>query len=172
MKSTYLIIFAVIIAFSLGYITRSFMNDEKNDEPKSVNINTQADSTISIDENLGAFSVSLNVKDLAIARDFYQKLGFNEFGGGMEMNYLIMKNGNALIGLFQNMFEGNILTFNPGWDENAENMDKFVDIRTLQERFLKNGIKIDPLIVSGTKGPASFMISDPDSNLILFDQHR
>ncbi|KPM48091.1 VOC family protein [Jiulongibacter sediminis] len=121
---------------------------------------------------LGAFSMSLNVKDLKISKAFYEKLGFVVFGGAMEQNYLIMKNGNALIGLFQGMFPGNILTFNPGWDENARNMEDFDDIRQIQKHLKENGITITSEADENTEGPASLMLSDPDGNVILLDQHR
>ncbi len=123
--------------------------------------------------NLGAFSLSLAVKDLSKSKDFYEKLGFTHFGGDLSQNYLIMKNENALIGLFQGMFEGNILTFNPGWNENAEEINPFTDIREI-ERSLKNE-KLDFITEtdkSMEQGPASFMITDPDGNVILIDQHR
>lgn len=122
--------------------------------------------------NLGAFSISLSVKDLSISKDFYEKLGFTQFAGSLEQNYLILKNGNALVGLFQGMFEGNILTFNPGWDENAANLETFDDIRAIQKQLEKEGIPISPEIDETTSGPASLMITDPDGNMILLDQHR
>jgi catechol 2,3-dioxygenase-like lactoylglutathione lyase family enzyme len=121
---------------------------------------------------LGVFSVSLSVKDLEASKAFYEKLGFLVFGGGMEKNYLIMKNGNALIGLFQGMFEGNILTFNPGWDEEAKNMDDFDDIREIQRHLKENGISLTSEADENTSGPANLMLTDPDGNVILLDQHR
>lgn len=121
---------------------------------------------------LGAFSVSLSVKDLKDSKAFYEKLGFEAFGGGMEQNYLIMKNKNALIGLFQGMFEGNILTFNPGWDENAKDMESYDDIRKIQRHLKENGVKLSMEADEATEGPASIMLSDPDGNVILMDQHR
>lgn len=121
---------------------------------------------------LGAFSMSLNVKDLAASKLFYENLGFTSFGGGMEQNYLIMKNGNALIGLFQGMFEGNILTFNPGWDENAKNTASFTDVRDIQKHLKDKGQKLDLEADPTTKGPGSVMLKDPDGNMILIDQHR
>lgn len=121
---------------------------------------------------LGAFSISLNVKDLKISKEFYEKLGFNAFAGGMEQNYLIMKNGNALIGLFQGMFQGNILTFNPGWDENAKNIESFDDIREIQKKLKNSGIALTSEADEKTNGPASLMLTDPDGNVILLDQHR
>ena len=121
---------------------------------------------------LGAFSVSLSVKDLAVSKAFYENLGFEVLGGGKEMNYFIMKNGNALVGLFQGMFEGNILTFNPGWNESGKNVDHFEDIRILQEKIKKNGISVPNEIDLSTQGPASIILNDPDGNVIFLDQHR
>lgn len=121
---------------------------------------------------LGAFSVSLSVKDLKISKEFYENLGFQTFAGNMEQNYLIMKNGNALIGLFQGMFEGNILTFNPGWDESAKNLEEFDDIREIQKHLKSKGIPLMTEADEKTTGPASLMTTDPDGNLILMDQHR
>ena len=121
---------------------------------------------------LGAFSISLSVKDLMSSKKFYEKLGFNTFAGSMEQNYLIMKNENALIGLFQGMFQGNILTFNPGWDENASNLENFDDIRKIQSQLKNNGLTLTSEADEKTKGPASLMLTDPDGNVILLDQHR
>ena len=121
---------------------------------------------------LGAFSVSLSVKDLQSSKEFYEKLGFHVFAGSMEKNYLIMKNGTALIGLFQGMFEGNILTFNPGWDENAGNLEDFQDIREIQKQLKNKGLTLTSEADDQTEGPASLMMTDPDGNMILLDQHR
>lgn len=120
----------------------------------------------------GAFSVSLAVQDLATSKAFYENLGFEAFGGSMEMNYLIMKNGNALIGLFQGMFEGNILTFNPGWDENAQEFNPFNDVREIQKNLKSKGITLDSEVDEAGSGPGSIMFKDPDGNVILIDQHR
>lgn len=120
---------------------------------------------------LGAFSVSLTVKDIELSRQFYEKLGFREFAGEQAQNWLIMKNGDVAIGLFQGMFEGNILTFNPGWDKNARQVDDFVDVRELQKRIRNSGVELLSEADEESEGPASFMISDPDGNTILFDQH-
>jgi catechol 2,3-dioxygenase-like lactoylglutathione lyase family enzyme len=120
---------------------------------------------------LGAFSISLSVKDLKVSRSFYENLGFSKFAGGEEMNYLIMKNGNALVGLFQGMFEGNILTFNPGWDENAQPVENFDDVRKIQKSLKASGIKFESQADESTQGPASFVVKDPDGNMILIDQH-
>ncbi len=121
---------------------------------------------------LGVFSISLNVKNINLSKEFYEKLGFEVFAGDLSMNYLIMKNGNALIGLFQGMFENNILTFNPGWDENAKTLESYQDIRSLQKQLNEEGInpvnEIDP---SSSSGPANFTLKDPDGNIILIDQH-
>lgn len=121
---------------------------------------------------LGAFSVSLSVKDLNTSKKFYENLGFSVTGGDLKMNYLIMRNGNALIGLFQGMFEGNILTFNPGWDESANNVNPFTDVREIQQHLKRTGIKLTSEADEKTSGPASITLTDPDGNLILLDQHR
>ncbi len=121
----------------------------------------------------GAFSISLSVKDLVVSKEFYETLGFTQLGGDISMNYLIMKNENAIIGLFQGMFEGNILTFNPGWDENAQEVNPFTDIRTLETKLQDKGIEfISHTDKETAQGPANFMMCDPDGNVILVDQHR
>ena len=120
---------------------------------------------------LGAFSVSLNVKDINVSKQFYEKLGFKVFAGDIKKNYLIMKNENSLIGLFQGMFEKNILTFNPGWDENANKIGIFDDVREIQRQLKKNGIKLETEADEKTSGPASLVVLDPDGNAILIDQH-
>ncbi len=121
---------------------------------------------------LGAFSVSLNVKDIATSKAFYEKLGFSIFGGSQAQNWLIMKNGDDhIIGLFQGMFPSNILTFNPGWDQNAKNLESFTDVRDLQRQLKGQGIEIQTGADEATTGPASLMILDPDGNVILLDQH-
>ncbi len=120
---------------------------------------------------LGAFSISLAVKDLQVSKTFYEKMGFTVFAGEMERNYLIMKNGNALVGLFQGMFENNILTFNPGWDENAQPLQSFDDVRDIQKKLKKSGITLTSEADETTTGPASFIVMDPDGNAILIDQH-
>ena len=120
---------------------------------------------------LGAFSASLSVKDIKASKQFYETLGFTVYAGQLEKNYLIMKNGNALIGLFQGMFENNILTFNPGWDENANKVEPFDDIRTIQKHLKSKGIKLEAEVDESSSGPASFMVYDPDGNAILLDQH-
>ena len=120
---------------------------------------------------LGAFSISLSVKDIKASKQFYETLGFSVFAGQMEKNYLIMKNGNALVGLFQGMFENNILTFNPGWDENANTLDRFDDVRTIQKYLKGKGVKLESEADETSSGSASFVVLDPDGNAILIDQH-
>lgn len=120
----------------------------------------------------GAFSVSLNVSDLQESRAFYEKLGFRVFGGSHEANYLIMKNQDALIGLFEGMFEDNMLTFNPGWDQNGDEPDSFDDVRDIQKHLQSHGIQPEKPVEITDSGPASLIITDPDGNTILIDQHR
>ena len=120
---------------------------------------------------LGAFSVSLTVKDIHASKAFYEKLGFQVFGGDIDQNWLILKNGATVIGLFQGMFENNLLTFNPGWDQDANTVSAYSDIRQLQQALKTQGIEAGDAIDPSTTGPASFMIFDPDGNPILFDQH-
>jgi lactoylglutathione lyase len=120
---------------------------------------------------LGAFSVSLAVKDLAASKAFYQKLGFVAFAGDAAQNWLILRNGAHVIGLFQGMFDKNILTFNPGWDQNAQALSSFTDIRALQQQLKAQGVKLEQEADEHTKGPASFIVLDPDGNPILVDQH-
>ncbi len=120
---------------------------------------------------LGAFSISLTVKDIKASKAFYEKLGFKVFGGDISQNWLILKNGDHVIGLFQGMFEANILTFNPGWDSNAQNLDTFTDVRELQRQLKAQGVELMSEADENTTGPASFMVMDPDGNPILVDQH-
>ena len=121
---------------------------------------------------LGAFSVSLTVKDIHISKSFYENLGFQVLGGDDNQNWLIMKNGNCVIGLFQGMFEKNLLTFNPGWNQNAENLESFTDVRELQKQLKEKGIKLLTEADETSKGPGHFTLEDPDGNLVLIDQHR
>jgi len=120
---------------------------------------------------LGAFSISLNVKDLNASKLFYENLGFIVFAGDFKMNYLIMKNENSLIGLFQGMFEKNILTFNPGWDESARKLPQFDDVREIQRTLKSKQIKLESEADEKSTGPASIVLMDPDGNAILIDQH-
>ena len=120
---------------------------------------------------LGAFSISLSVKDIHASKAFYENLGFTTLGGNLEQNWIILKNENAIIGLFQGMFEGNIITFNPGWDESANPIAPFDDVREIQRVLKANGIALVSEADETTSGPASLMVKDPDENLILVDQH-
>ena len=120
---------------------------------------------------LGTFSISLAVKDIEASRKFYQKLGFKTFGGNAAQNWLILKNGDHVIGLFQGMFEKNILTFNPGWDSNAQKLASFTDVRDLQRKLKAEGVQFQQQADETSTGPASFVVVDPDGNPILVDQH-
>jgi catechol 2,3-dioxygenase-like lactoylglutathione lyase family enzyme len=120
---------------------------------------------------LGAFSVSLTVKDLQASRKFYENLGFEIFHGDASQNWLILKNGDHVIGLFQGMFDKNMLTFNPGWDSNAQELDAFTDVREIQRKLKDQGVEFIDEADESTIGPASFLIIDPDGNPILVDQH-
>jgi len=164
MKNSAVIILGLAATFCFGF---SF---------KTISTRQQSNNHITIKKGenmkLGAFSVSLNVKDLTTSKQFYENLGFTILAGGMEKHYLIMKNEHSLIGLFQGMFTGNILTFNPGWDENAGNIEKFDDVREIQRQLKAKGIKLTTETDEKTSGPAGFMITDPDGNVILIDQHR
>ena len=120
---------------------------------------------------LGNFSISLAVKDIEASRKFYENFGFKVFGGNAAQNWLILKNGDHVIGLFHGMFEKNILTFNPGWDSNAKKLDSFTDVRELQRQLKAQDVQLQPEADENTTGPASFMAVDPDGNPILVDQH-
>ena len=121
---------------------------------------------------LGAFSVSLAVKDIEASKLFYEKLGFTVFGGDQTQNWLIMKNGDhAIVGLFQGMFDKNILTFNPGWSSDAQQLREFTDVRELQRQVKASGVNMITEVDESSTGPAGFMIADPDGNTILVDQH-
>jgi lactoylglutathione lyase len=121
--------------------------------------------------DLGAFSISLAVKDIHASKAFYEKLGFEAFGGDISQNWLILKNGEHVIGLFQGMFEKNMLTFNPGWDQHAQNLDTFTDVRELQRQLKAKGVELINEADESTEGPAYLMVVDPDGNPILVDQH-
>ena len=121
--------------------------------------------------DLGAFSVSLSVKDIEASKNFYEKLGFQVMGGDQSQNWLILNNGDTVIGLFQGMFEGNLLTFNPGWDQSANPVQPFTDVRELQRHLKEQGIELSPEADETTTGPGYFITIDPDGNAILVDQH-
>lgn len=167
MKRNSIVFIGLVTAFLAGYFLNSVLNTSEKKE--IFNIDKDMDNK---GMKLGAFSISINVKDLKTSKAFYENLGFKISGGGMEMNYLIMKNENALIGLFQGMFDGNILTFNPGWNEKAENIKEFDDIRSIQKAIKTKGIELMTEADTSGVGPASIMFTDPDGNLILIDQHR
>jgi predicted enzyme related to lactoylglutathione lyase len=169
MKNILLITLGFGIALLFGFYPGNIYKEQTKNNVASTNkVLTHKRENM----KLGAFSISLNVKDIKASKLFYENLGFTILGGDIEKNYLIMKNENSLIGLFQGMFENNILTFNPGWDENGKNIESFNDIREIQSQLKNQGIKIDNEIDPKTTGPASLMITDPDGNVILLDQHR
>ena len=120
---------------------------------------------------LGAFSISLNVKDVAASRDFYHKLGFSDMGGDLDHGYLILKNGDTILGLFGGFIKANTLTFNPGWDQNAQPVDSFDDVREIQKRLKDAGVTLETECDETTSGPAHISLFDPDGNAILIDQH-
>jgi predicted lactoylglutathione lyase len=161
MKKKALVVLALAATFCFGFYSKTILSKENSHNLKQQNT-----------MKLGAFSMSLSVKDLTVSKEFYENLGFKVFAGGMEKKYLIMKNENALIGLYQGMFQGNILTFNPGWDENAANVEKFDDVREIQKQLKAKGLTLMSQAEETTSGPASLMVTDPDGNLVLIDQHR
>jgi catechol 2,3-dioxygenase-like lactoylglutathione lyase family enzyme len=168
MKKTLVIITALVALFTTGYYSSSVLDNKSTNSPiESITTNNNLNNM-----KLGAFSVSLSVKDLQTSKAFYEQLGFTVLAGSIEKNYLIMKNEQTLIGLFQGMFEGNILTFNPGWDQNAANVDPFDDIRDIQKRLKQSGLTLTSEADESTEGPASLVLTDPDGNVILIDQHR
>ena len=168
MKNYAIITLSIVTSFVTGAIFTSMTSKNTVDQNSK-----HIESKKSINNlKLGAFSNSLSVKDLKVSTAFYENLGFTIMGGSMESNYLIMKNGNAIIGIFQGMFEGNIMTFNPGWDENGKNIESFDDIRAIQKEITAKGITLENKIDESTTGPASLMFTDPDGNMILIDQHR
>ena len=120
---------------------------------------------------LGVFSLSLSVKDIQASKAFYEKLGFTTFGGNIDQKWLILKNDQCIIGLFQGMFEKNMLTFNPGWDVNATKLESFIDVRGIQKELKAQGVVLDSEADENTTGPASIVLTDPDGNPILLDQH-
>lgn len=170
MKNILFIFLGFSVAILFGFYTPT---EAKN---KEINYSEISDHSIltNTKENmkLGAFSVSLSVKDLKVSKEFYENLGFTALAGGFDKNYFILKNENSLIGIFQGMFENNILTFNPGWDENGNPTESFEDVRDIQQQLTSKGIDTGTKIDPDTSGPASFIVTDPDGNVILIDQHR
>lgn len=152
-----LVLLGLLASFGLGFVVNENLSSEKPTEKPLT---------------LGAFSISLNVKDLKKAKAFYEKLGFTQSGGDEAQNYVIMKNGHALIGLFQGYFEETMLTFNPGWDENKKELKKFDDVRKIQKHLKENDIPLLMEASDTTTGPAYILFNDPDGNVILIDQHR
>jgi catechol 2,3-dioxygenase-like lactoylglutathione lyase family enzyme len=122
--------------------------------------------------DLGAFSVSLSVSDIGASREFYEKLGFEPVGGNADDNWLILRNGEHVIGLFQGMFEKNLMTFNPGWDQRSNETESFMDVREIQQKLQEQGVELASEADETSEGPASIMLTDPDGNPILIDQHR
>ena len=169
MKKPALFFLGFIATFCFGFTFNAIITKQ----PYKT-IDTKLTNNLKKENNmkLGAFSVSLNVKDIIASKAFYESLGFTPFAGDIKKNYLIMKNENSLIGIFQGMFKGNIFTFNPGWDENAKNIDKFDDVREIQRQLKNKNIKFTSEADENTSGPASFMLTDPDGNVIYVDQHR
>lgn len=121
---------------------------------------------------LGAFSISLKVKDIKKSVEFYEKLGFTYKAGNIDQNWIVLKNGSTVIGLFQGYIEENTLTFNPGWDQQAQNLPEFTDVREIQKKLKEKGVKVDREANETTKGPEYIVLTDPDGNSILIDQHR
>ncbi len=171
-----------LVAVSLGFLFRSVERStvaaaatsyfgSQNIKPTVTPTPATAKTTETKNMKLGAFSISLSVKDLGASKTFYENLGFTVLAGDTK-NYLIMKNENALVGLFHGMFKGNLLTFNPGWDENGKDIAKFDDIRDIQRQLKTSGIKLDTEADEKSTGPASLVLTDPDGNSILIDQHR
>lgn len=167
MKTSLLAIATLVVSFTAGLLVHSVTNAST----ASINQNFTTNNNLE-HMKLGAFSVSLSVKDLQTSKTFYEQLGFTVFAGSMDKNYLIMKNEQTLIGLFQGMFEGNILTFNPGWDQSAAHVDPFDDVRDIQKQLKQRGLTLTSEADEATEGPASLVLTDPDGNVILIDQHR
>ena len=166
MKKTLLITSLLIVSFGTGVAVNSvFAQNSKSEKP-------EAKKEKPHDLILGAFSMSLNVKNLEKSKAFYEKLGFKQSGGSMEQRYVILKNGTTIIGLFEGFFEGNMLTFNPGWDENAKPMKKWDDVRLIQKKLKETGEVLTMEASDTTTGPAFITLKDPDGNVLLFDQHR
>lgn len=122
--------------------------------------------------NLGVFSLSLNVSDIEVSKQFYENLGFEVFGGVLEQKWLIMKQGDTIIGLFEGQLDSNIMTFNPGWDSNCGEVNPFTDVRDIQKELKDKGVEFVKEAETSTTGPEHFIILDPDGNTILVDQHR
>jgi len=163
----------LLLLLSVGCL--AFMPLKNHNYAPSTELSVQKQSPANQKEQgmeLGNFSISLAVKDIEASKSFYEKFGFKVFMGNVAQKWLIMKNGEHVIGLFQGMFEKNIMTFNPGWDSNGQNLVSFTDVRELQRQLKAKGVKLQTEADEKTTGPASFMAVDPDGNQILVDQHR
>jgi len=160
MKKTIFLSLALVAAFTLGSFVQSKLDDKEKAKKEEKTL------------KLGVFSLSMNVKDLKVSKAFYENLGFRQSGGDENQNYVVMKNERTVIGLFQGMFEGNMLTFNPGWDENKKNLKKFDDVRVIQKELKAKDVTLIQEADDKTTGPAYIMFNDPDGNVILIDQHR
>jgi catechol 2,3-dioxygenase-like lactoylglutathione lyase family enzyme len=160
MKKTIFLSLALVAAFTLGSFVQSKLDDKEKAKKEEKTL------------KLGVFSLSMNVKDLKVSKAFYENLGFRQSGGDENQNYVVMKNERTVIGLFQGIFEGNMLTFNPGWDENKKNLKKFDDVRVIQKELKAKDVTLIQEADDKTTGPAYIMFNDPDGNVILIDQHR
>ena len=147
------ILFSFLLLSQLAFAQENNISNQKNME-------------------LGAFSISLKVKDIKKSVEFYEKLGFTYKGGNIDQNWIVLKNGNTVIGLFQGYIEENTLTFNPGWDQSASEVNPFTDVREIQKKLKEKGVKVDREANETTKGPEYIVLKDPDGNSILIDQHR
>ena len=147
------ILFSFLLLSQLAFAQENNISNQKNME-------------------LGAFSISLKVKDIKKSVEFYEKLGFTYKGGNIDQNWIVLKNGNTVIGLFQGFIEENTLTFNPGWDQSASEVNPFTDVREIQKKLKEKGVKVDREANETTKGPEYIILTDPDGNPILIDQHR
>lgn len=172
-KFNTLLLIGVVILLSWSPIKGVLRTKNSDSTSKKIKKETTLNNQVNSEKmKLGAFSISLNVKDIKASKLFYENFGFTLLAGDIKSNYLIMKNGNSLIGLFQGMFENNIITFNPGWDENGKNVEPFDDVREIQRQLKDKGIKLESEIKTSTSGPASIIVKDPDGNVIYIDQHR
>ena len=147
------ILFSFLLLSQLAFAQENNISNQKNME-------------------LGAFSISLKVKDIKKSVEFYEKLGFTYKAGNIDQNWIVLKNGSTVIGLFQGYIEENTLTFNPGWDQQAQNLPEFTDVREIQKKLKEKGVKVDREANETTKGPEYIVLTDPDGNSILIDQHR
>ena len=147
------ILFSFLLLSQLAFAQENSISNQKNME-------------------LGAFSISLKVKDIKKSVEFYEKLGFTYKAGNIDQNWIVLKNGNTVIGLFQGFIEENTLTFNPGWDQQAQNLPEFTDVREIQKKLKAKDVKLDREADEKTTGPEYIILKDPDGNPILIDQHR